>query len=433
MKKSAYIDNLAEMPINIKKAYLTYLCTQEHNLNEQLKAQLKTLLASDEDDSLRAMTIQIMGASIDEACVRDALTDILPKLQINSLSYYFIKAILVAALFDDMEEVRMWGIRLIKEYEKINPENKNELSAFLSRNLENENAPVDLRWHCALGMARVGTRLAIEKLLLFGTKLLLKIPIFSEDSETDLQRSDKFLLEKVAYSIGMSVEKVCAYGKTSESLMLLARIAERMGDSEEYMGSVTWAINRLKPFESIRPVKSKLSFQSFLQLFTFRFTGAAAAACLVIIIISSLYNISIDKSIMITGNTHRMRDGKPWKEEFQIKEGGVLKSGDSFTIRFRNQEDAYLYILLYDSSKEITGLFSDKVTSGKTMFISKSKDGSSFILNDVIGKETLYFLTLKEPIENFDKKLDELRSSGIDKIGQIFPTASIRTFWFSHE
>ncbi|NJL59739.1 MAG: hypothetical protein HC887_08955 [Desulfobacteraceae bacterium] len=63
------------------------------------------------------MAIQIMGASVDEEDVRKSLTEILPKLSKESVSYCFIKALMITALSDDIDEVRAWGIRLIREYE----------------------------------------------------------------------------------------------------------------------------------------------------------------------------------------------------------------------------------------------------------------------------------------------------------------------------
>ncbi|NJL59737.1 MAG: DUF4384 domain-containing protein [Desulfobacteraceae bacterium] len=94
--------------------------------------------------------------------------------------------------------------------------------------------------------------------------------------------------------------------------------------------------------------------------------------------------------------------GKTTASEFEVKEGSVLKSGDHFNIRLISNKDAYLYVLLYDSSGEITALFSDnKVSAGKTIVIANSEDGSELMLDDTVGDETLYFLTSDLPIEDF--------------------------------
>ncbi|NJL59738.1 MAG: hypothetical protein HC887_08950 [Desulfobacteraceae bacterium] len=155
-------------------------------------------------------------------------------------------------------------------------------------NLDNENAPVNLRWHCTLGLAYLGTNLAIDKLLLFCKKLLLKVPASSNFESPDLENTNKILAEKVAYSIGVAAEKICAYEKSADALGLLQRIADRAGEN----GSVMWAADR---FKNIRSAISEQhttgrhffrSFSQFLtQIFTFRFAGAVAAACLVVIVI----------------------------------------------------------------------------------------------------------------------------------------------------
>ncbi len=436
MTDCTIIQNIGNMSLDIKKAYLTYLYTNESEQSEQVKAWLKTLLKPDEDDAVRAMAIQIMGASVDEQEIRESLTEILPQLPKESASYCFIKSLMITALSDDIDEVRAWGKRMIREYEQINTDNNNEISDFLYRNLDNENAPVHLRWHCALGLAYIGTKQAVDKLMFFCKKLLLKMPIDSNSEYSDSENIYRILAEKAAYSIGTAAEKICAYGKSADALGVLQRISERIGEN----GSVIWALDRFKNIRSAIPEQDmtyRYFFQSFSQflthVFTFRFAGAVAAACLVIVVI--LYkpetaNISI---IGIRGNALPDSRGKTSASEFEIKEGGSLKSGDHFNIRVVNHKDAYLYVLLHDSAGEITKLFSDKVYAGKPIVISKSEDGSKLILDDTVGDETLYFLTSDIPIEDFDKKLDVLRKTDTDQIQQIFPKTLIRTFRIRHE
>lgn len=430
------IQDIGNMPSDIKKAYLTYLYTNESEQSEQVKARLKTLLKPDEDDAVRAMAIQIMGASVDEQEIRESLTEILPELSKESASYCFIKSLMITALSDDMDEVRAWGKRMIREYEQINTDNNNEISDFLYRTLDNENAPVHLRWHCALGLAYIGTKQAVDKLMFFCKKLLFKMPIGPNSESADSENIDKILAEKAAYSIGTAAEKICAYGKSADALGVLQRISERIGEN----GSVTWASDRFKHIRSAiseQHTTDRHFFQSFSQflihIFTFRFAGAIAAACLVIIVILYKPETADIRIVGIRGNALPDTRGKTSASEFEIKEGGSLKSGDSFNIRFVNHKDAYLYVLLYDSAGEITELFSDKVSSGKAIVIANSKDGSKLILDDTVGDEILYFLTSEAPIEDFDKKLDILRKTDMDQIQQIFPKTSIRTFRFGHE
>lgn len=430
------IHNFAEMPVEGKKAYLSYLCTQEPEPDDQLKAQLKMLMRADEDDAVRAMAIQLAGASVDEKNLRDTLTNLMPQLPKGSMSRDILISLLITALSDEIGEVKTWGIGLLQAHENINPENNLELFDFISKNLDNETASLHLRWHCILGLAHVGTRQAIDKLLVFGKKLFLKLPL---SSEGDVETSDKFLAEKTAYSLGLAVEKICAYGKTREALHLLERTAGRLTSDNSSAKTANWAISRIKNYRCEILASSCVmpTVESIRRFFSFRFSvklaGVCAAACLVLVIVK--YNTGINVNISMSGIRDKtsMRGNSTPAGEFEVNQGGVLKSGDSFRITFNADKDAYVRVLLYDSSKEITELFSDKVSAGKNIVISTAKDGAKLQLDNVVGTETIYVLASKIPIEDFDKKLDELKKSGIDKINHIFLNTSIQIFRFGHE
>jgi len=453
--KPSIINHFENMPTQVKKAYLTYLCTNGYDSDDQrIRTGLTSLLTDKEDDAVRAIAIQLLGASVDESDIRESLKALMPTLPKNSTCYDVMKSLLITALSDEIEDVRAWGIEIIREYEKINPENNTELFDFLARNLDNENAALHLRWHCTLGLAQLGTRQAADKLLVFGKKLLLTIP------DSDEHTPDKFLAEKTAYSLGLAAEKICAYGKKQEAILLLERIANRLASEGNDARTVSWAIGRINETRCA-PVISAPSvvpfFESirrfFSQTFSFKFAGAIAAACLVLIVarfpdrfdeivvkIISFHPES-DKIVVnvsmrgIRDNaTSTMRGSSSLRTgEFDVADGGILKSGDYFNISFKPDKNAYIRVLLYDSSKEITELFSDKAYSDKNILISTTKQGEKLQLDDVPGTEIVYILASKNPIENFDKKLEELRKIGMDKIQQVFPNTSIQTFRFRHE
>ncbi|HAO21856.1 MAG TPA: hypothetical protein DCQ37_16160 [Desulfobacteraceae bacterium] len=453
--KPSIINHFDNMPAQVKKAYLTYLCASGYDSDDQrIRTGLTSLLTDKEDDDVRAIAIQLLGDSVDENDVRDSLKALLPILPKNSTSYDFMKSLLITALSDEMEEVRAWGIELIREYEKINPENNSELFDFLARNLDNENAALHLRWHCMLGLAQMGTRQAADKLLVFGKKLLLTLP------DSDEHTPDKFLAEKTAYSIGLAAEKICGYGKKQEAILLLERIAMRLASDGNDARTVSWAIGRINE-SRCTPVSCapavvpfiKSIRQLFTQTFSFKFAGAIAAVCLVLIV--ARFPDRFDEIVVKLTNSPREFDeigvkvsmrgirenatstmrgsSSPGSGEFDVTDGGILKSGDYFSVSFKPDKNAYIRVLLYDSSKEITELFSDKAYSDKNILISTTKQGEKLQLDDIPGTETVYILASKNPIENFDKKLNELRKIGMDKIQQVFPNISIQTFRFRHE
>ncbi len=439
--KPSIINHFENMPTQVKKAYLTHLCTDGYDSDDQrIRTGLTSLLTDKEDDDVRAIAIQLLGASVDENDIRESLKALLPTLPKNSISYDVMKSLLITALSDEIEDVRAWGIEIIRAYEKINPDNNTELFDFLARNLDNENAALHLRWHCTLGLAQSGTRQAADKLLVFGKKLLLTLP------DSDEHTPDKFLAEKTAYSIGLASEKICEYGKKQEAILMLERIAKRLASEGNDARTVSWAIGRINETRcapviaapAVVPILESIR-RFFTQTFSFKFAGAIAAVCLVLIVarFPDRFDEIVVKVSMrgIRENaTSTMRgSSRSGSGEFDVTDGGILKSGDYFNISFKPDKDAYIRVLLYDTSKEITELFSDKAYSDKNILISTTKQGEKLQLDDVPGTETVYILASKNPIENFDKKLGELRKIGMDKIQQVFPNTSIQTFRFRHE
>jgi len=132
------------------------------------------------------------------------------------------------------------------------------------------------------------------------------------------------------------------------------------------------------------------------------------------------------------------RGESPDYREVDVKDGGVLHSGDMFRIKFELREEAYVYLLALDSLGNLSRLFPDKDTE----LPLKIKPHETYIipiedewlqLDDNTGQETLYLLASTEPIEDIDQRLDELRKSGTDKITEIFPGVKIQHFSFRHE
>ena len=135
--------------------------------------------------------------------------------------------------------------------------------------------------------------------------------------------------------------------------------------------------------------------------------------------------------ILIRGKTLDYKD-------VEIQDGGVVHSGDMFRIRFELDEEAYVYVLALDSLGNITKVFPPKgaephirLKPHETHVIPKEKRW--FRLDDNTGKEALYLLSSSGAIENIDRKIDQLKTVGINKIAEVFSNVKIQSFSFRHE
>jgi len=122
----------------------------------------------------------------------------------------------------------------------------------------------------------------------------------------------------------------------------------------------------------------------------------------------------------------------------EIDKGDSLNTGDSFKIKYQLEEEAYVYLLSRGSQGKILKIFPEKdtlqlVKLEPNKVYNLPQNDKWFVLDDNIGKETLYLLASRKPIEDIDRKVDKLKASGIEKIAEIFQGASIESFEFTHE
>ena len=81
--------------------------------------------------------------------------------------------------------------------------------------------------------------------------------------------------------------------------------------------------------------------------------------------------------------------------------------------------------------KNMSELLGRSTSGGKDFFLP---DGSKWYhLDKNTGTEKLYLLASKNKIEDFGKRIEDLKSSGIETIGKVFPKATIQSFSFKHE
>ena len=174
----------------------------------------------------------------------------------------------------------------------------------------------------------------------------------------------------------------------------------------------------------------------------FSFKPVAAFATVVLLILGGIYVLR-DKSglppdtpyaiqIMLQGRTQSgFRGGQPEYNEFQIEPGGKMKSGDYFRFQTKIDKDAYVYVVFQDSSGSIESLEKGFIAGGKDFFLP---DGNKWYhLDKNTGTEKLYLLASKNKIEDFAKRIEALKSGGIETIGKVFPKATIQSFSFVHQ
>jgi hypothetical protein len=135
--------------------------------------------------------------------------------------------------------------------------------------------------------------------------------------------------------------------------------------------------------------------------------------------------------IMMQGRTQTgFRGGQPEYKEFQVEPGGEIASGDYFRFLVTIDNDAFVYVVLQDSSGAIQAMESGFVAGGTELSLP---DGNNwFHLDDNTGVEKLYLLASKKQINGFGDKVEKLKQGGIDAIEKVFPGATVKIFSFDH-
>ncbi len=135
--------------------------------------------------------------------------------------------------------------------------------------------------------------------------------------------------------------------------------------------------------------------------------------------------------IMMQGRTQTgFRGGQPEYKEFQVERGGEIASGDYFRFQVTIDNDAFVYVVLQDSSGAIQAMEAGFVAGGTELSLP---DGDNwFHLDDNTGVEKLYLLASKKQISGFGDKVEKLKQGGIDAIEKVFPGATVKSFSFDH-
>jgi len=133
-----------------------------------------------------------------------------------------------------------------------------------------------------------------------------------------------------------------------------------------------------------------------------------------------------------------IRGKAPHYKEIEIKEGGILRSGDFFKIRFKLEKSAYIYILSLDSQGNLRKLYPDRDGKAITEFkaheaYSIPEDDRWFRLDDNTGRETFYIVASPKTIEAIEKRIIMAKKPNSDEIGRMFSSAQIKSITIKHE
>lgn len=239
--------------------------------------------------------------------------------------------------------------------------------------------------------------------------------------------------------------------RCTENIILLSEVESAYSSTKEPL-STKEMVQRAKDLIKPALVKPSLGERISQWLSAFRplpaFATASAVLLLLIFSVYSLYTPSdrngtkpgfISFHIIASVPSGELTRGRtPIYKETELRESGVLRSGDRFKIKFELREGAYVCLLALNSQGDLTKLFPGKATSsgfrvepGVTYFVPQ--DDGWFQLDDNKGVERIYLLVSADPIGDIDQKIDELKKFGIENILDIFPGVKIQPFTFRHE
>ena len=107
-------------------------------------------------------------------------------------------------------------------------------------------------------------------------------------------------------------------------------------------------------------------------------------------------------------------------QEVLVREGGTLRSGDTFQVHFSTNEDCYAYVFIYDSQGKIQRLFPDsRMDLGDRIrgaeLYSVPPGNLWFELDEHIGTETIYVLASYEPLPEMNRLFLEMADLELER------------------
>ncbi|MFX0200118.1 MAG: DUF4384 domain-containing protein [Candidatus Hodarchaeota archaeon] len=118
--------------------------------------------------------------------------------------------------------------------------------------------------------------------------------------------------------------------------------------------------------------------------------------------------------------------GPPEFSEVIIEDGDTLSSHDGFQIHFETNRDAYVYVILCSSRRQVKVLFptweinmSNQIQGGQS-YILPSED-SWFLLDKKTGVKAVFVLASERPIDDINAFIESLENKEINTVKFIVP------------
>lgn len=238
-----------------REAYLRYLQLAELELDDPVKAWMLQALEAESEDRLLALLIRSLSAHIDDRQVREQLASLGSTVKTDSLSGQSLTALWIAAMDDEMAEVKQWAGNQLRARHRVRPGRKRGLARFLGAIVGSEAHTPYLKWHGLLALARLGTPAALSHLLAFA-RTLVQAPPAPDEAAADRMG---LLAEKTAYSLGLAAGTLAAQGRHTEALQLLSRFQALISPQDPAVGSLQWASRKLEAAGRKSPDRSWLS------------------------------------------------------------------------------------------------------------------------------------------------------------------------------
>jgi len=238
--------------------------------------------------------------------------------------------------------------------------------------------------------------------------------------------------------------------KCAENIVTISEIESPPSYSEETYASpnmVRKAKGLIKPKETDSILKRlSLWFTAFTPM-----PAMAAAAVILFVGITVFYQVQTShdpsfkspasiKMILLarTSSGIAIRGETPHYKEIEVKNGGILRSGDMFKVNFKLKNEAYVYVLSLDSLGNLAKLFPDKNSIAGIKFKPNEQHtipvkDKWFRLDDNTGKETVYLIATPKAIENIEERIATVKKPGPDEISGMFPETRVESIDFRHE
>jgi hypothetical protein len=440
-----------------RETYLLGLVLADPDLTDADVTFLLTRLQTETSDPARSAMVFLVGSHIDEEEVRHAVENISDDLNGQSATRDALLELVVSARFDELEEVRFWGRDRLKAMEGIDSEDAAQFGPFLQKLLRDETGPDGLRKLAARGLAWLGERPGLLELVELGETAATDAE--KTDWEKDQDSERRWLLETIIDALGEAPDALAENG-------LLRRSRELIGRGQEIFSSENRAIQEAgrrigkipSPETATKPADSSTASSEtgsarktsnaktrwadiFRSWFRSPFIiGAAVAAGAAAIALPWLFQAEAPEfqNLVLTGIT---REGRILQTGPSVRTRGpsggdiVLRSGEHISISLTPKDDGFFTVVLLDSQKITSVLFSDRVSAGERVRLPESEEKLGYRLDKNTGMETILVIASANPIpgDQLSKGLERIRREGADAARSVFPDSNVEILPFHHE